>query len=365
MRQTGETPCLAADLNISVYEQAGGIDGMVTIEISVSTSRECGVREITATLIAADGTPVPGVPVPRALLDRTLQPGSPQLLATVIWHNWCDQPATGPFGAVVDVNGKSLVVPRLALTPLCFAGDLGPVLVIELAPPGIHQPVRPGLITYGNRLAALTSASDGSAVADLFEVREFTCPGDPGYVFAVCEGRPDGTVVNGFAIGRWSSEGNVVPRASFVAAFQDMAGAFLNNDLRLFTISETGFGDCPECAILVLSTPADAAASDGTVQILVFQVRPSGSQYRIVSIIDGFVSRAGELAVVNGGIYSGKTFIRIEPGGPQPPEVGTGIQGRNDGLPLTGAALMFAGLLLVGASGVALRRSTTVSTGQA
>jgi hypothetical protein len=343
------TPCAPAEIRVSAYEQAGGT-GQVTLDVSITTARSCLVRDIEAELLDAAGQPVPGVPRAHLELERSVDSTDAHLVGTVIWHNWCDDPALGPYGAFVSVNGQSLRVPRLALTPLCFAPGRDVVFDIEPTPSSGRR-VKPGLISFGQRLAGFAARSDLESVAGLFEVREFTCPGDPAYPYAVCQGQPDGALVTGFSIGRWSSEGTVTSLEGFISYLSDALARFAPFDVRVFTVAETGFGDCPECAIIVLSTPQEATAADGTVEIMLFQVRPSGGQFRVVSTIDGFVTRADELALVNGGLYSGRMFVRIEPGGPQPPAVGTGTRSP-ESVPAGG--LIGAGLLLLAISAMVL-----------
>lgn len=147
--------------------------------------------------------------------------------------------------------------------------------------------------------ALVAEAQEGNVeiLADRFAPQALMCPGDPVYMNPVCEGKPDGTVVEAFIVGRYNSEGGAVGRGTLEAFLTEVLGGFSNHDFALYTISNSGFGDCPSCRVITLSTPADADTADGSAVVMSFQVNPEGLVH---SLVAGLVS-GDELAIVQGG----------------------------------------------------------------
>lgn len=165
--------CAAEEIQLSAYE--GTRVGEVTIEIAAAVSRSCNIWAISASLIDASGKLVPNAVEARAETEIELVPPGERVVGTVVWSNWCaEEPlaAPGPYGLAATVNGKPIVVSRLASIPFCWA-DRGraPVLGIEIAAPPtplivlrprLDAPVRPGeLSTWAELLDHFVVYADG------------------------------------------------------------------------------------------------------------------------------------------------------------------------------------------------------------
>lgn len=174
-------------------------------------------------------------------------------------------------------------------------------------------------IAIGRQLAQLARAGDVEAIVGLFEVHDVTCPGTD--FDHVCDGVEAGTVVDGYRAGSFRSEWGFISADDLRAGLQADIDRFATHDFELFTVANTGDGDCLRCTVAVVSTPAEVAG-DAPVAMFMFQITP-GSPARVFSLTAGSVGfDEEELVIVRGGGYSGWTFIRVDL---LPPRTGVGL----------------------------------------
>lgn len=172
------------------------------------------------------------------------------------------------------------------------------------------------VVTFGKELAALAAGGDAAAIAALAVTNSFTCPVDEVYRAQACDGKPDGTIVEGYTVGRLHSEGGVVDFAQLVDFIDAALQRFTISEIRLYTVTQAGDA-------IVLSTPGDAAQIAAAANVLTFGVRATANGYRIIATVDGFVHEGadGGSALVQGGKYGDAVYVEV---GLLPPATGSG-----------------------------------------
>lgn len=215
------------------------------------------------------------------------------------------------------------------------------------------QPTRAQVTMLGRAIESLARSRDFAAIADLFVDHDVTCPVDPVYRAQACTGLADGTVVAAYRIGLMNSEPGVVDRAgleAFLGEYLDLVPAA---SATLQTIALRGFGDCPTCALIVLT--ADAPGSDAPQAMFLFQVTAAG---RVFSAIGGLVPPDGG-AMLTGGAWSGIAFVDPDSAAPFPPGTGSGGAPSNGTWPVSPVprAIALLGAAIAAAKAVRTRRS--------
>lgn len=224
---------------------------------------------------------------------------------------------------------------RYALLVIAAAlvAALLPVASSRAQEPG--PPSRSQVTALGGTIESLVQSRDFVAIADLFDAREVTCPGDPVYRAQACDGLADGTVVSAYHIGLMNSEPGVVDRAGLEAFLGEYLDPLPAASATLQTIALRGFGDCPTCGLIVLAGEGGTSAPR---LLFVFQVTAAG---RVFSAIGGLVPADGG-AILAGGTWSGIAFIDPDAAVPAPPDTGSGIAPER-ALPLPLLAALAAG----------------------
>jgi hypothetical protein len=302
-------------------------------------------------------------------------------------------PAAGKYGAAVDIDESGAIVavtrcagPENMVTPMVMDYLLPPLSHDATSTPtATEEPTRTGdtppadTVAFGEQIADLASSGNVDTIAAYFVPRQYTCPIDPVYTSPACEGIPDGTVVEGYPLGRFHSEGGVTTREGVPAALSGAISEFSSQDFQLYTVSTTSPDrDCPECAHIVLSTPQDADTSDGSALVLVFLVSRSGGSFEIKFMMNGLISdiHGDELNIIRGGTSAGTEYVRVMDQGetptatatvtapatptrevPNPPETGSGLAA-DSARDLMTWSLLGAGVgtLILGAAAIAAAR---------
>ncbi|MCA9843881.1 MAG: hypothetical protein KC491_04435 [Dehalococcoidia bacterium] len=257
--------------------------------------------------------------------------------------------------AVFLLLGAVLVVPRPAAADAASSGSSRLQPLAEQA----AQPVPPELVSFGQAIAADLRAGRNHDLASRFLPVPVTCPQFQvdDTLIPLCKGVEEGVTVSGCLSGRiaggagWlDCEGSLPASLSSLAAQE----GFRSSAFRLYTVALSGLDvgtlACPECAMLVFSTPADAEFDTEPAQpgveanIVQFQVIDSPAGMRIHSYAVGHIwSNTTDFAILNGGVVEGRTFFAVDTLGP--PATGTGVA--------TGAPIRSWALMLIGTAAIA------------
>ncbi len=244
------------------------------------------------------------------------------------------------------------------------------LFVITLARPAAianAQTADASQVAFGNEIARLLRESEFEQLLAYFTPTETTCPMyTPGGLLRICEGKPDGTVVKGYASGVLGSDAGVSTEADALAGLAYARNEFFRStDIRLYTVANSGSDQgslaCPECYAIVLSTPSDIkvpsqppqAPGHESSSVAIFQVTVDASgDPRIHSFSIGGVPE-DRSAMVDGGTLGSQRFVRV---GVLPPGTGTGSATAKR-FPPALAGLGIAFLVLSSGGVFALRRA--------
>lgn len=214
---------------------------------------------------------------------------------------------------------------------------VGWFLVISSSPAHAQDSLPAGLVSFGHELAGRLNR--GEDMTALLISQDVTCPEyfpdrrmTP---IPICDGVADGTVVQGCLFGRLGSDAGPADCARLGSLLAQVRWEeFAGRTVELFTASPDGRTvgglSCPECATLVYSTTVDATSTATKApHILELQATVVNGAWRIYSMAVGDSFGEGGSAVVNGGIFGGRTYVPVFD--PAAPSVGTGLQPRVTG----------------------------------
>lgn len=174
--------------------------------------------------------------------------------------------------------------------------------------------------TFAAAIEKLLLQLDFGAVADLVIPTEVTCAarteGAP--LEDICTGRPVGTKVSGYPLGRRYSEGGLATREEFIGAIQthakltvaDTRDDYGTGALRLYTIGAPLRNDCSNCYSFFYSSVQRLQVGDDRLmrEALEVQAVKAGGKWGVDVILTGIFLPTEIDALLLGGTYEGRTY---------------------------------------------------------
>ena len=187
-------------------------------------------------------------------------------------------------------------------------------------PPLDECPFERSLCQFTAAFETALAKGDSAAVVSFLLLRTVECTGRPAQGIepeaGLCEGKPAGSKVEGYLLGRRSSEAGYVTADSVrftveslavlqVASAQDDFGF---GGMRQTTVASAPTASCPTCHRVIFTyilTPASGRFSREVVEI---EAAKSGDNWVANNLFNGILFRQEAKAILTGGAYEGRDY---------------------------------------------------------